>query len=659
MAKDGPAVDLQVRVADAQGLRLQPGGEIRLVITLRAADDPEGEAFGLKVTPWMVVPEGEAPQWRARGAVFSVPADRCYQADFVDSAHLHIALMQRGHTVATERAGPPQASARNLGWSALKQKGLSVALQGASASIPLAWPLGSPASDRGSVVGILRLPVGQRLACPDDVGSVEDPEWVRLVEYSADGNERIKGSLLLELVAAYRAPPSLPSPPSLDAAGNGAGADVHAGASVGAAEGQPSSQADEPASPARAEVSPSEATSDSASESGLASDTASVSGAPSACSTHHTADVEDERSTQVLPPPDLLSPRAVAELLASAMPGGAEPRSSQWLPFGTAARARPLVEGFEVDSGLNIFTINDPASASQSDQPGRLQRLLRRWSRPKPRMKPLKQRLRSTLDPGVRKQRREVRKWRRWHDIFCLLNEIERQLGEAVGLLGQAAASMKRFGESHSALHDAMRLSAFLADAALYFRSEAEVPKRLEARLGDLECIAGDFRGASIELLSAAGHLPADEELAEGQRQLRSECEDLQVDIAVLLESALMAAHQALAEYKKMHCRLELLATEYEPICRLELDSSGPVFLPLCIGSESQVPATSLPEQAVQWALDFSQLVGTASQGLDRLVRDVEQRRRQLKSCSSDFRASMLRYAASGGQPGEGLAPGG
>ena len=45
--------DLKVRVADAQGLRLKSGGEIRLVITLCASDDLQGEAFGAKVTPWL------------------------------------------------------------------------------------------------------------------------------------------------------------------------------------------------------------------------------------------------------------------------------------------------------------------------------------------------------------------------------------------------------------------------------------------------------------------------------------------------------------------------------------------------------------------------------------------------------------------------------
>ena len=33
-------------------------------------------------------------------------------------------------------------------------------------------------------------------------------------------------------------------------------------------------------------------------------------------------------------------------------------------------------------------------------------------------------------DPGVRQQRREVRKWRQWHEVFCILNAMEQHLNE-------------------------------------------------------------------------------------------------------------------------------------------------------------------------------------------------------------------------------------
>ncbi|CAE8654128.1 unnamed protein product, partial [Polarella glacialis] len=104
------------------------------------------------------------------------------------------------------------------------------------------------------------------------------------------------------------------------------------------------------------------------------------------------------------------------------------------------------------------------------------------------------------------------------------------------------------------------------------------------------------------------------------------ECEDLQVDVAVLLESVMMGANQALAEYKKMHCRLELLATEYEPLCRLELDdATRPMtFLPLLADENAKAAAASLPEQAVRWAEDFSQMVGSASKVLEASVRELQ-----------------------------------
>lgn len=46
---DGSDTDVVVTVADAQDFETIAGSEVKLVITLRAADDPEGSEFGAKV----------------------------------------------------------------------------------------------------------------------------------------------------------------------------------------------------------------------------------------------------------------------------------------------------------------------------------------------------------------------------------------------------------------------------------------------------------------------------------------------------------------------------------------------------------------------------------------------------------------------------------
>mmetsp|Transcript_14 Transcript_14/g.102 ORF Transcript_14/g.102 Transcript_14/m.102 type:complete len:370 (+) Transcript_14:1812-2921(+) len=282
-----------------------------------------------------------------------------------------------------------------------------------------------------------------------------------------------------------------------------------------------------------------------------------------------------------------------------------------------------------------------------------------------PRIRPLGQRLRSKLDPSVRKGRREVRKWRRRHEIFVVLNDMERCLGEASRLLLQASASMRRFGDSHGGLGDAPLLSAFLCDAALYYKSEAEVPSRVEAHLSELERVADDFRNVAVAATGDAVQNTSAPGIGEvphggcdpGDESLRRQSIDLQIDIAVLLESALMAAQQALAEYKKMHCRLELLATEYQPLCQLELDiSARPAFLPLLADETTKAEAASLPERVVQWAADFSQLVGNSSRGLECLVRELDRRRRRLSGCAAELRDILLRRAAAGGGGGESLS---
>mmetsp|Transcript_148465 Transcript_148465/g.377651 ORF Transcript_148465/g.377651 Transcript_148465/m.377651 type:complete len:792 (-) Transcript_148465:201-2576(-) len=766
---------LQVRVADAQGLRLHRGGEIRLVLTLRASDDPQGEAFGAKVTPWLSVPDGEAPQWRAREATFAVPADRCFQAEFVDTAQLHIELMQRGflpphassppasnHSSAVPESPSPMGAtgmpglsgaAAALGsaggsltaWGAALRPSrgsaaLSAALQGASTAIQttsFAWPLAGvgggagSAAERGDVMGILALSVGKRLVragTGNDV--VGDSSWVELREAgSPGGGGKVKGSLLLELAAAHRnvgppppppstswqqppralgveghplppscssssnapppPPPPAPPPPPMpphssgslteedaaeesDAVGSGADASDSTAATVG---GQPHHQGfGLPDSPSAVDCA-----------GALAAGTRAIT---SASTMGVGSSAGDSWESKYLEADHQISAKAVADLLANAEKDDSqnawEAPPTEWLPFGRGGRNQPAHAMAAADGhdGFNIFTINDPSVVPSSSSSGGLGSNARGASDPglssnrssasataasgagrqlrslfgKLTRKP-GQRIRSTLDPNVRKGRREVRKWRRRHEIFVVLNEIERCLGEASKLLVQAAASMKRFGESHGSLQDAPFLSAFLCDAALYFRSEAEIPSRLEAHLCELERVADEFRCVAAAALGPSegpsGAEPGQTEPLDSPSNctssaLRRECADLQIDIAVLLESALMTAQQALAEYKKMHCRLELVATEYEPLCRLELDiSAQPAFLPLLADETTRAEAASLPEQAVKWALDFSHLVGTSSRGLEGLVRELEHRKRRLADCAAELRDALLRHAAS------------
>mmetsp|Transcript_63902 Transcript_63902/g.208373 ORF Transcript_63902/g.208373 Transcript_63902/m.208373 type:complete len:521 (+) Transcript_63902:736-2298(+) len=417
------------------------------------------------------------------------------------------------------------------------------------------------------------------------------------------------------------------------------------------------------------------------------------------------------RSSSPLQDDPQVSARVLAQLLAEAdhSKGTFQPPAQEWLPFGRAPPSRSSELDRAADKLMdlvNIFTINDasaleaatPSSSSSAaaPAPGRgvglgrgagaevgyatvadsggasagwhLSSMFGTWApmRPQaPRIRPLGQRLRSKLDPSVRKGRREVRKWRRRHEIFVVLNDMERCLGEASRLLLQASASMRRFGDSHGGLGDAPLLSAFLCDAALYYKSEAEVPSRVEAHLSELERVADDFRNVAVAATGDAVQNTSAPGIGEvphggcdpGDESLRRQSIDLQIDIAVLLESALMAAQQALAEYKKMHCRLELLATEYQPLCQLELDiSARPAFLPLLADETTKAEAASLPERVVQWAADFSQLVGNSSRGLECLVRELDRRRRRLSGCAAELRDILLRRAAAGGGGGESLS---
>lgn len=681
--KDAPGqetVDLQVRVADAQGLRLHKGGEIRLVITLCASDDPQGEAFGAKVTPWLKVPDDEAPQWRARECVFCVPVERSFQAEFVDTAHLHIALMQKGHSVpsADGQPKPPTKGGSTSTWTtAFKRADLTAVLREGPS---LAWPLGGVLADasneRGEVIGILKMPIGRRVAvmAPSSGLSGEEASWLQLSDPSNEG--KTKGSLLLELATHHRMQHQLlhqeqkqlqvtssdhrPVDPPIDDAQMLLAKNDTLSEHVTPFT-LPSFQEHLVQSDHKDEsASESAAASDSAHSSGTGT-TSAVGGRPgdsSSASSAFGGFDRDEDKVCGQQPSMTSATKVLVEQLTGY--GGPSSRWQQWCPSNAPKTSCNEFSARLEASEVNIFTINDPSirtSREEGQEPSTssskpLRQKLWDLAPRAPTAQSLRfsQRIRSALDPGVRKQRKEVRKWRRWHEVFCILNEIEQRLGEAFALLLQASASMRRFGQSHGSdvLKEAVRLPAFLCDASLYYQSEADVPRRVEGLLAEMERIADDFRVVSLE--PSAQDETEDAAECDQQTDLKRECEDLQVDVAVLLESAIIAAHQALAEYKKMHCRLELLATEYEPLCRLELDdASRPVtFLPLLADETAKAAAAALPDQAVHWAQDFSQLVDAASKALDEVVRELQRRKKQLSSCIAELRGLLLRRAAEG-----------
>ena len=546
-----------------------------------------------------------------------MPLERCFEASFVDSAHLQIALMQKGHSLpSTERpkAAPmaPMASIQSLGFSAL-QGGLS-ALRAEG------FPLGAGVHlgyDRqgGETIGILKIPVGRRLACGQ--GGNDGAQWVQLQK-----DEAVKGSLLLELCTDEQLEPAVPAAPSSVPAPKEI---VHLAPSH---QQHPSNQSHpnhqnhlSPQSPRSSseirEVSPITSSYSghgcTSSGQGCVSDTESFSRDVVAELSDGEVLASTSRSAEEEAFLKNLSAESQKVLLEMSQAKQA-PAPREWRPRAVATT--PAEDNF------NIFDINDSGRGSG------VGRWLK-WSGA-PRFSSL----RSAFDPGVRQQRKEVRKWRQWHEVFCVLNAIEHHLSEIMSGLRQAESSMKRLGQSHGAeaLRDPSKLPAFLCDAALYYQSEAQVPAHLEDQLTRLEALADEFRAIPLE--------------PDVTKNPRPESEDLRVDIAVLLESLIMGSYQALAEYKKMHCRLELVAKEYEPLCRLEVDnaSSGRSYLPLLL--DGPQPPASLPEQAVEWAEDFSQLVGSASVMLTALVRELQSRKGHLGGSLSELRSLLLRYAA-------------
>jgi len=642
--EDKATVTLKVRVADAQGLRLQKGGEIRLKITLRSTSDREGQRFGAKVTPWQEVPENAAPIWKGREAEWNLPADVCYEAEFIDSASLMIELMQRGHE--TDGKAPPQAPAwpalgsqsfgAALQKSALGQRGLTAIRGGALAK------LAGGLERAPDIIGTLRLPLGKRLVCPAEFMGGEGAQWVQLLD-GPDGS--VKGTLLLELIVVVSlnvGPASVVSqvatapPAALPMAQASPRKDVDSDSDSDSVDSNSSVHTDEH-----------EAEDSDATPSQVSTQTTETTQGDLSIGREPNSPVLPVHDRKVAEEPEESAFDIKARLAQS--PVDSMRATSWWLPSDPNEEQRVAPFGESAPDAVNIFTINHAATTSALQ---RLRRMFARVSRKRmlhsKRLDAKWRSFRSMLDPETRQNRRAVRRWRQWHEVFCTLNEIAKELTETCALLSQAAVSMRRFGESHTALQDCVRLSAFMRDAMLYVRSEAEVPRRVEDHLSLLQGCADEFRSMVVQPPVKS---PSGLENSE-QKEPWVVLEDLQIDLAVILESAIMTGQQALAEYKRLHCRLELLVSEYESICRAQLETDQ-VYMPLLVEEGSSQTAACMPEQAVEWSVDFSSRIGAESKGLEFLVRDLEQRSRQVKSLCTGLRNQTLQCMASTGKAQE------
>jgi len=317
------------------------------------------------------------------------------------------------------------------------------------------------------------LSVGKRLACPG--AAVEEADWVELLEDPTFGSTvgpRVKGSLLLELAALHKGPPPPPPPPApppappppCPAAVTASGTDGGGASSTEIKRGEGHGAAAEtvsgPGPPPLDDVADGAVPSPPGELSGSGSDedddgTETEQEGPDWTPATNGNKSTDDATPQAPPPPDLLSPQAMMELLATTVSDVVQ-RPSEWLPFGSSGARGGLspavgshqaeASGYDTDGALTIFAVNEQVVAHSN----RLFQFLKKWSKKRVRVKKVKKALRSTLDPRARQQRREARKWRMWHDIFCVLNDIERQLGEALGLLMQASASEALWGEPRS-----------------------------------------------------------------------------------------------------------------------------------------------------------------------------------------------------------------
>lgn len=231
--------------------------------------------------------------------------------------------------------------------------------------------------------------------------------------------------------------------------------------------------------------------------------------------------------------------------------------------------------------------------------------------------------LRSALDP-VAEQQRQAHLQRR--KVVCLLNAMDQLLRVVHGELQRAASSMCRFGETHSLDRGPSDITTFIQDATLFLK-EAVLPDKLEIKLSELETTADEFRSAPIQGPENA-------------------CSDLQLDIAVLMESALMSSQQALAEYRCLLCRLQVLVTEYEPIYRHAISSPMEPTALLRVDLRDKVEEESLPAPEVKWVQEFTEMAGPNSRALAASVRELGQRAGRLRECAGDLRTLLVHGAA-------------
>lgn len=251
----------------------------------------------------------------------------------------------------------------------------------------------------------------------------------------------------------------------------------------------------------------------------------------------------------------------------------------------------------------------------------------------------------------VAAQRREELQQRM--EVLSSLNDITQQLLEVHPRLAKAGDSMRGFCDARSrcSLKGAEALAAFLRDAANLVK-HALRPAPLEEKLAALESTADRFRTLSVRLNdyvdvdcsppAAAGEdARASTGLSSNERAaVESAIADLQVDIAVLLESALMAAQQALAEYKRFFYRLQVLVREYEPVY-LPAGASAPA-MPLNI----DIVVGGCGDMEARWAQDFVDLAAASVRNLAGHVKEVDRCLHRIQSCAVELRTLLVQGAA-------------
>eukprot|EP00927_Polykrikos_kofoidii_P073113 TRINITY_DN69187_c0_g1_i1.p1 TRINITY_DN69187_c0_g1~~TRINITY_DN69187_c0_g1_i1.p1 ORF type:complete len:315 (-),score=40.84 TRINITY_DN69187_c0_g1_i1:132-1076(-) len=240
--------------------------------------------------------------------------------------------------------------------------------------------------------------------------------------------------------------------------------------------------------------------------------------------------------------------------------------------------------------------------------------------------------LRTGVDPVAELQRQAHLQRRK---VVCLLNDMDQSVRVIHAELQLAAKAMCRFGETHSPNCGPSDITTFIQDS-MHFIKEAVMPEKIETKLSDLEYTADCFRTTQT-----SGH----DEMQLGS-DVQKACSDLQVDIAVLLESALMTAQQALAEYRRLLCKLQVLVTECEPIYRHAIsDPTEPTAL-LRVDLRDKVEEESLPAPEVKWVREIAELSGPTSRLLAATVRELGRRAGLLRDCAEDLRTMLVHGVA-------------